>query len=602
MPMISKAVSLIEVFRAETTGSVAVRTPRAGASVCLLVATGLLAGCAAERHLQTADITATVRSDLAAPAAKPMTSVPARVSEALAEPALPAVRAPAEPRLDLLVNNAQARDVFLAIVADTRYSMLMHPDVSGTLSVTLRGVTVTEALEAIRDVYGYDFRIEGRRITIFAPTLQTRVFTINYPTSQRTGNSELRVSSGAGQQSTNGGSATTGTPAAGGSSQQPESSRVSTSSKTDFWTELTGAVRGLVGEGPGRNVITSPQAGIMAVRAMPEELRQVDKFLKAAQIAVERQVMLEAKVVEVELRDGFQSGVNWGAFNNDGTTSVVAGVLGSGVTSTNPLLSGGTTVLPGVVSVPSVATGGGLFGLALATTQFGAVLGFLETQGDVQTLSSPRVATLNNQKAVLKVGTDDFFVTSVTGGTVTSGTNTVAGTTTLPTVSLAQFFSGISLDVTPQVDDGVNVMLHVHPSVTTVTEKTKEVDLGAVGSFRLPLASSSVNETDTMVRIPDGRIVAIGGLMQMDSSRNVSGLPGTTGIPVLSSLFGNKAVIGRKKEVIVLIKPTIIRTAEDWEMQNRRVSSALDDMDATRARVIRLDGSGGRAASDSLAK
>jgi MSHA biogenesis protein MshL len=601
--MISKATPLIELLRTDAAGRVTARTPGVSASVCLLVVAGLLTGCAAERHLKTSDVTSTVRADLEAPAAKPAAGVPARVSEALAEPALPAVPVPAEPRLDLLVNNAQARDVFLAIVADTRYSMLMHPDVSGTLSVTLRGVTVTEALESIRDVYGYDFKMEGRRITIYAPTLQTRVFTINYPTSQRTGNSELRVSSGAGQQTTNGGTAATGTtPAAGGSTQQPESSRVATSSKSDFWAELTGAVRGLVGEGPGRSVITSPQAGIMAVRAMPEELRQVDKFLKAAQIAVERQVMLEAKVVEVELRDGFQSGVNWGAFNNDGTTTVAAGVLGSGVANTNALLQGGNTVLPGVVSVPSVATGGGLFGLALATTQFGAVLGFLETQGDVQTLSSPRVATLNNQKAVLKVGTDDFYVTSVTGGTVTSGTNTTAGTTTLPTVSLTQFFSGISLDVTPQVDDGVNVTLHVHPSVTTVTEKTKQVDLGSVGNFRLPLASSSVNETDTMVRIPDGRIVAIGGLMQMDSSRNASGLPGTTSIPVLSSLFGNKAVMGRKKEVIVLIKPTIIRTAEDWEAQNRRVRSALDDMDATRARVIRMDGSGDRAASDSLAK
>ena len=601
--MISKATPLIELLRTDAAGRVTVRTPGVSASVCLLVVAGLLTGCAAERHLKTSDVTSTVRADLEAPAAKPVAGVPARVSEALAEPALPAVPVPAEPRLDLLVNNAQARDVFLAIVADTRYSMLMHPDVSGTLSVTLRGVTVTEALESIRDVYGYDFKMEGRRITIYAPTLQTRVFTINYPTSQRTGNSELRVSSGAGQQTTNGGTAATGTtPAAGGSTQQPESSRVATSSKSDFWAELTGAVRGLVGEGPGRSVITSPQAGIMAVRAMPEELRQVDKFLKAAQIAVERQVMLEAKVVEVELRDGFQSGVNWGAFNVEGGTTVAAGVLGSGVANTNPLLQGGNTVLPGVVSVPSVATGGGLFGLALATTQFGAVLGFLETQGDVQTLSSPRVATLNNQKAVLKVGTDDFYVTSVTGGTVTSGTNTTAGTTTLPTVSLTQFFSGISLDVTPQVDDGVNVTLHVHPSVTTVTEKTKQVDLGSVGNFRLPLASSSVNETDTMVRIPDGRIVAIGGLMQMDSSRNASGLPGTTSIPVLSSLFGNKAVMGRKKEVIVLIKPTIIRTADDWEAQNRRVRSALDDMDATRARVIRMDGSGDRAASDSLAK
>lgn len=553
----------------------------------------LLSGCGAlDRPLRTPDVSAAIKADLPPAAApKPSAVVPAKVSEALAEPPPPVVAPAPEPRLDLLVNNAQAREVFLAIVADTRYSMLMHPDVSGTLSVTLRGVTVAEALEAIRDVYGYDFKMDGRRITVYAPTLQTRVFSLNYPTSQRQGSSELRVSSGAAlQQSTSGGTTNNTANSTNGTSSQPENSRVSTTSKSDFWGELTGAIKSLVGNGEGRSVVASPQAGILAVRAMPEELRQVDKFLKATQASVERQVMLEAKVVEVELRDGYQSGVNWGAFNNDGSTQVAAGVIGSGVTSTNAFVQG-TTTINGAVAFPSVATGGGLFGLALATSQFGAVLGFLETQGDVQTLSSPRVATLNNQKAVLKVGTDEFFVTNVSGGTnSSSGTSSSTTTSTLPTVTLTPFFSGISLDVTPQIDDGVNVTLHVHPSLTTVTEKSKQIDLGSAGNFKLPLASSAVNETDTLVRIQDGSIVAIGGLMQLESSRNASGIPGTTSMPGLGALFGNRATQGRKKEVIVLIKPTIIRTSADWEAQGRRARAAIDDMDATRARVIQLDG------------
>lgn len=552
-----------------------------------VVGAGLLSGCAAlDRPLRTPDVSAAVRSEL--PAAAPTAVVPSKVSDALAEPAPAPVALPPEPRLDLLVNNAQAREVFLAIVADTRYSMLMHPDVAGTLSVTLRGVTVTEALEAIRDVYGYDFKIDGRRITVYAPTLQTRVFSINYPTSLRSGSSELRVSSGAMLQSSSTGT-TASTANAGSAVQQPENSRVSTTSRSDFWGELAASVRSLVGTGEGRNVVSSPQAGILAVRAMPEELRQVDKFLKATQASVERQVMLEAKVVEVELRDGYQSGVNWGAMGSDVNGQAAVGVIGSGVSSTNAFVQG-TTTINGAVSFPAVASGGGLFGLALATSQFGAVLGFLETQGDVQTLSSPRLATMNNQKAVLKVGSDEFYVTAVTSGSTSSGSTSTGTTTTMPTVTLTPFFSGISLDVTPQIDDGVNVTLHVHPSLTTVTEKTKQVDLGSVGNYRLPLASSAVNETDTLVRIQDGNIVAIGGLMQLESSRNASGIPGTTGMPGLGALFGNRATQGRKKEVIVLIKPTIIRTAADWEAQGRRARAALDDMDATRARVIQIDG------------
>ena len=586
----------------------------------------LLAGCAAERPLRTPDVGAAARAGLPPAAVTVPVVVPSRISDALAEPAPPVAPALPEPRLDLLVNNAQAREVFLALVADTHYSMMMHPDVAGTLSVTLRGVTVPEALEAIRDVYGYDFKIDGRRITVYAPTLQTRIFTINYPQSQRSGSSELRVSSGSGQQINTPTNTTSGTTAPASNVQQNDSSRVSTTTKTDYWTELTGAVRGLIGSGAGRSVVTSPQAGIMAVRAMPDELRQVEKFLKAAQIAVERQVMLEAKIIEVELRDGYQSGIDWSGLKNRGGATAAMGVIGGNttspitttgstptITSTNVLVSGVQSNLPGFssgatlvdgVSLPSA--GSGLFGLALATTGFQAVLGFLETRGDVQVLSSPRIATMNNQKAVLKVGSEEAFINGF-DPTIAYATGTgtgINGTTnaTLPTPKFERFFSGISLDVTPQIDDANNITLHVHPSVTNVTTKNLIYNNGSSSASSIPTAASSVNESDTVVRIQDGNIVAIGGLMQMESNRTSSGLPGSSSIPVFSSIFGNKANTGRKKEVVVLIKPTIIRTADDWEEQTRRTRAALDDMDAVRARVIRIDGTVTTAKPDSFAK
>jgi MSHA biogenesis protein MshL len=158
-------------------------------------------------------------------------------------------------------------------------------------------------------------------------------------------------------------------------------------------------------------------------------------------------------------------------------------------------------------------------------------------------------------------------------------------------LTLTPFFSGIALDVTPQIDDGSSIMLHIHPAVTSVVEKTKDVDLGSVGLYRLPLASSTVNETDTMVRLQDGNIVAIGGLMQLASNRSSSGVPGTTSSsnPV-GFLFGNRANSSRKKELVVLIKPSIIRTQQDWEEQTQRSRAALEDMDASRSRVIRMDG------------
>lgn len=578
--------------------------PPASRLLLLSAMAAVLAGCA-DKPLRVAQPSQALREELQAQQRAAAPASAASVAMAQPQPVPPAPAQPAEPRFDLIVNGAQARDVFLSLVSDTRYSMLVHPGVSGTLSVTLKGVTLRESLDAIRDVYGFDYAIDGRRITVFPPTLQTRVFTLNALAQQRSGRSEVRVSSGAAPVSSN----NSGTPnTAGGSSTntvlQQESSQLTTRVSGDFWAETTTALRALVGAGEGRAVIASPQTGTVAVRAMPEELRHVEAWLKATRVAVERQVMLEAKIVEVELREGYQSGIDWSRIGDRsivGQTSVNPSIPSGVNTVINPLvsnslglpvLSSGTQSPAWQDLIPLPSSGGGTFGLALARGGFQALLSFIESHGDTQILSSPRIATLNNQKAVLKVGTDDYFITGISGSNSNNTTNNGSTGTTnqIPTLTLTPFFSGIALDVTPQIDAADMITLHIHPSVSNVTEKVKQVDLGEVGNFRLPLASASVNETDTVVRIPDGQIVAIGGLMQMEASRRGSGLPGADSNPITSLLFGNRANTGRKRELVVLIKPSIIRSADDWAQHNRLISESLDDTESRSRRVIRLDG------------
>lgn len=559
-----------------------------------------LSGCA-DQPLRTASPNASLQAELAAALAQRPPSTAVSTPDTPVPPAPPARPAaplpPPESRFDLIVNGAQVRDVFLSLVTDSRYSMLMHPDVGGTISVTLKGVTMREALESLREVYGYDYRIDGRRVTVFPPTLQTRIFMVNYLHTQRSGRSDMRISSGAPPATGDGGSGSgnsgsTASNASRSRASDTEGSQVSTTSKSDFWTETTEALRAMVGTAAGRNVIASPQSGTIAVRAMPDELRQIESFLRSTRLSIERQVMLEAKIIEVELRDGFQSGIDWSVLRSRFSIGQSSGSAGNALVSNGnglPTLASGTTAaLADVVGLP--ISGSGASGLALASGGFQSILGFLETHGDVQILSSPRVATLNNQKAVLKVGTDDYFVTNVSGGSITTGTSTSTGTTTMPTLTLTPFFSGIALDVTPQIDEAGMVTLHVHPSVTSVVEKTKQIDLGTIGNYRLPLASSSVNETDTVVRIPDGAIVAIGGLMQVESTRQSSGLPGASSNAITGTLFNNRVNAGRKKELVVLIKPTIIRGPEDWQRITEQSRAALDEIEGQR-RVITLDGS-----------
>lgn len=487
-----------------------------------------------------------------------------------------------ENRFDLSVVNAPAAQVFMAIVTGTRYNMLVGPEVTGNITVNLKDVTVKEALESIRELYGYEFSVKGSRISIQPNTLQTRVFQVNYLASRRQGETQLRVTSSS---IAGGGAPGTSTPSTGatpvpaGAGQQGQAggtttSRVQTNSDTDFWRDLQAALATIV-TGEGRNIVVNSISGVVLIRAYPTELRSVEQYLKATQVMVERQVMLEAKILEVSLSQQFQAGINWSTFNsNSKNNNMSFGVANPGTTlqPTGSLSTSDVAISPGMAgSVVASALGKGFIGLAFQTANFAALLNFLETQGSVSVLSSPRIATLNNQKAVLKVGTDELFVTNVTTTTTTS---TAGGTTATPSLTLQPYFSGISLDVTPQIDDEGNIILHVHPAISTVAEKEKLIDLGTMGQFKLPLASSSVNETDSIVRVQDGNIVAIGGLMTQGQTSDRSGLPGTLGTPA-GAAVGQRGSSLSKRELVILLKPTIIADDRAWVKDLEQSSERL---------------------------
>ncbi|MEO7031308.1 MAG: pilus (MSHA type) biogenesis protein MshL [Herbaspirillum sp.] len=484
---------------------------------------------------------------------------------------MPAPRAPVEERFNLAFNNAPAAQFFNAIVAGTRYNMLVHPDVTGTISANLKDVTLFEALDAIRELYGYDYKVEGRRIYVKPLTIQTRVFQVNYLTGTRNGTSEIRVTSGSVSDAAPGSGVSpvpgviNQTGSSGNNAQGLNSSKINTISKSDFWTELKTSLEAIVGEGKeGRSVVISPQSGVVVVRALPDELKNVAAYLKATQLSVDRQVILEAKILEVTLSDGYQAGINWAAFRTGNNSRVSGGFLSPG-TNLQPVGAiqngSGLSSAPGSSLVNAATNGvGGLFGLAFQTSNFAALLSFLESQGNVHVLSSPRIATLNNQKAVLKVGTDAFFVTNVST-TTTTGT----ATTTTPSVTLQPFFSGVALDVTPQIDDDGNITLHVHPSVSKVTTVAQTIDLGGTnGSMILPLASSAVSETDSVVRGRDGQIIAIGGLMSLASSSDQAQLPGIGNVPVLGLLARNTNQATEKRELVILLKTTVVKNDDSW--------------------------------------
>ena len=475
-----------------------------------------------------------------------------------------------EPRFDLVVNNAPASQVLMGIVSGTRYSMLLHPDLSGNVSVNLKDVTVFEALDALRDLYGYEYKVDGTRIMIEPQTLQTRVFQVNYIVGKRNGTSDTQVASGSlGASDSNGGQVTSATSTSTGSNTQDAliSSSISTSTNNDFWGDLSLSLGGIVGTENGRKIVVNQQSGVIMVRAMPKEIRQVETFLRVMQVNIERQVILEAKILSVQLNTNSQSGVNWSVLGNIGNSRALVGNInnnssvatnGNGNQTSGDLSANVGGVL---ANAATTAIGGPLFAVALQGANFAALMSFLETQGDVEVLSSPRIATINNQKAVLKVGVDEFFVTGISQNTTAS----VGATTTTPQVTLQPFFSGIALDVTPQIDKDDNIILHMHPSISQVTTVNKQLSLGGVnGQINLPLASSSVSETDSIVRTRDGNVIAIGGLMTESNTKTGSKVPGLGDIKGVGKAFRQNGEQSTKSELVILLKSTVVQGSDSW--------------------------------------
>jgi MSHA biogenesis protein MshL len=207
---------------------------------------------------------------------------------------------------------------------------------------------------------------------------------------------------------------------------------------------------------------------------------------------------------------------------------------------------------------------GGVFSAALNFKNFSALIELLETQGDVQVLSSPRISTVNNQKAVIKVGSDEFFVTDVSSDTVTGTT-----TTTSPDITLTPFFSGIALDVTPQIDPDGRVTLHIHPTVSEVTDQTKDITV-AGQTQSLPLAFSTVRESDSIVSANSGQVVVIGGLMKDQLQKRDASVPLLGRLPGVGSLFRHTQSISRKSELVILLRPMVVES-HTW---NRAVDAS----------------------------
>ncbi|MEE9330765.1 MAG: pilus (MSHA type) biogenesis protein MshL, partial [Methylophilaceae bacterium] len=307
------------------------------------------------------------------------------------------------------------------------------------------------------------------------------------------------------------------------------------------------------------NVIANPETGVISVRATNRQHGKVQEFIDRVMNSAKKQVLIEATIVEVQLSDSFQAGIDWSRLNNSATNSgfVFGQTLGSKGVNFNTNTGAFTAGNPNALGVPSSAgLVAGYINPSSALGNIAASITLLKKFGDTKVLSSPKLMVLNNQTAVLKVVNNIVYFTvqaqqsqgSVGGGilsTVTTTPNTVP--------------VGVVMSVTPQINDTDNVNINVRPTISSVVGFKQDPNPNLTIPSLIP--EIQVREMESVLQIHSGNTAVLGGLMQDEIRKNSDKVPGLAEVPGIGKAFTGRDDANRKTELVIFLRPTVIRNA-----------------------------------------
>jgi MSHA biogenesis protein MshL len=539
-----------------------------------------LSGCASSGVSPTRPVRTSVHVESSAPAPENDARIVQSATPIGAPPTLagnkPALSAAPERRIKLLdVQPGTPISQAVALVASQfNLGISIDPEVRGTTSATLRNVTLDSALDELVTRRGYAYQVQGTVLRVIPIRMETRNYQLDYVALSRVGTMstvvQRRLSNNVGAY----GGLQVGTPTGlstqgGGFGNGSSGADVLTAqSVADVWQEIRVSLAGILQAGQpqsarpamdqqnnsnaassgfyatgatsatfgdGSSLVISPMSGLINVTAMPDKLRDIETFIETFQASVLRQVMIEAKIVEVTLNKTFEFGIDWQ------------------VVSSN---DNGTFTLRSDPNVQTTGNAGNLaFTLTNGSTQINAVLTALASQGTVNVLSNEKTTALNNQRAIFNVTTDEvFFNISRTPLLGPSG-----GVVTLQSQVIPQQISvGVVLDVLPQISADNVLTMDIRPAVTSII-RVDSVSLADGTAATAPVIAR--REGDTIARLRAGETMVIGGLVQTRHENIDGGIPFLKDIPLLGWAFKKVKKVENRTELVIFLTPTIVSGA-----------------------------------------
>lgn len=426
--------------------------------------------------------------------------------------------------------NMPIRDAMAMFAARYNLNIIFDPEVDGVVSVKFKDLNFRLAMDAILDVYGFFYEADGNLIRV--RKYETKLFHIDYVRLSREGkgSSTAQISTGSGGGGSSGGG--------GGSSQMAGSMSIQQEDKVAFWKELEEQVKTMLS--PDGRYVMNRLSGMVQIRDLHKNVERIEDFLGALTTTVARQVEIEARIYEVTLTDDFSLGINWNKIYIDGmagalqTANIIGGTLAA--PSTMPTNAPLGVANPGN---PTVA-------FTYARGDFDAILNAMKEQGEIKVVSQPKILTLNNQPALIKVGTDMPFF---------QGQTTLSQGTAITTYSTSYVTVGVVLSITPQISADGWIMLDVSPVVTRLVSTSSATD--STGKALVTAPVLDVKQSSTIVRLKDGEMVIIGGLIQDENAETERKVPLLGDIPGMGNLFRGVYTSKVKRELVVFVTPRI---------------------------------------------